>query len=146
MLVKLCSVLSLVDDIRLRSWLRAIHIWRTRHFLPWSWYASICLLTRVIDFDRVPWIPRSLRMRVLRSVHRRSGVNDILLLPKRKWIQRVVVCFKSCSGLPCFGSSRSFIPCHILLRETLLLCFSLPVIIPYASATFDHPCTELAEH
>ena len=78
--------MSLVHDIGLRSWLRAVHVWRSRHFLSWSRYGSICLLTGVVDFDRDPWIPGSLRMRMIRSVHWRSGVDYILLLPEGKLI------------------------------------------------------------
>ena len=146
MLVQLCGVLGLVHDIGWRTGLRTVLIRRTGHFLPRPRYASICLLAGVVDFDGAYWVSWSLGVRVFRSIQCHSSVDDVLLLPKSHRIDRILACFQSCIGLSRFGNPWSFIPCHILLGETLLFRFGLPIIVPYASTAFDHPCTELTEH
>ena len=145
-LVEICCILGLVHDIGRRTRLRSVDIWSTSDLLPRSRDIPIRLLPRVFDFDSVDRIPWSLGVRMIRSVHRRVGVDDVLMLAESDRVDRIVVGFKSYSGLPCFRSPGALVACHVFLRKPLLDCFCFPVIVPNAPATFDHPSTKLTEH
>lgn len=145
-LVEICCILGLVHDIGRRTRLRSVDIWSTSDLLPRSRDISIRLLPRVFDFDSVHRVPWSLWVRMISSVHRRVGVDDVLMLAESDRVDRVVVGFKSCSGLPCFRSPGALVACHIFLRKPLFDCFCFPVVVPNAPATFDHPSAKLTEH
>lgn len=145
--VELCCVRSLMHHVACGTWLRAIKIWCTGNFLSWSWHVSIGQLPRVFDFDGSHgWVTLAFSMRMARALHCLRVVNDVLRVTVCSWIDGIVRVFKSCSGFPCFCSSRALVACHIFLGKSLLDRFAFPVIVSNTSSTLNHPSTKLPEH
>lgn len=85
-------------------------------------------------------------MRMVRVLHSRIGVDDVLSLTICSWVDGIIRVFESCSRFPCFRSSGALVACHIFLSESLLDRFAFPIIVPNASSTFNDSGTKLTEH
>ena len=122
--------------------LRFILVGRTPQFLPRPVDGSVSSQTGILSQRRES---SEVPVREMWAFHTGVCVDDFLVLTRSSGVDGIAV-FKSGGRLPCFASSRSLVPRHIFLCETLLYSFCFPIIVSDSPPVLYHPSTKLAKH